>query len=73
MASLKPHQKQLNKLALYRHAVTHPNITQPIPLPQLCSFVRIAGQLAHEQHALNAQILDHFIPLAAANDPVFVQ
>lgn len=72
MASLKAHQKQLNKLALYRLAVTHPN-TQPIPLPQLCSFVRIAGQLVREQHALNAQILDHFIPLAAANDPVFVQ
>ncbi|MGD8172627.1 hypothetical protein ACQEXU_13265 [Vibrio sp. TRT 21S02] len=57
---------QNNKLSLYRSVVS-----QPLPLPQVMSFVRIGGQLTGEQSALNTQILSQLRPLKAANDPIY--
>ncbi|MGR5278792.1 hypothetical protein ACPV5J_19075 [Vibrio rotiferianus] len=57
---------QGSKLTLYQKAVL-----PPTSQTQTFSFVRIAGQLTGEQHALNVQVLHKLTPLEAANDSVY--
>ena len=57
---------QGHKLTLYQKAVLPPTSNT-----QTFSFVRIAGQLTGEQHALNVQVLHKLTPLEAANDSVY--
>ncbi|EGQ99466.1 hypothetical protein VCHE39_2360 [Vibrio cholerae HE39] len=64
------YSQQLAKVALYRQALP---IFHPLPPPELFSFVRIAGQLAAEQNALNASVLSHLTQTNAANDPVYME
>ncbi|TXZ74773.1 hypothetical protein FXE51_13930 [Vibrio mimicus] len=64
------YSQQLAKVALYRQALP---ISHPLPQPELFSFVRIAGQLAAEQNALNVSVLSHLTQTDAANDPIYLE
>ncbi len=64
------YSQQLSKVALYRQAL--PTST-PLPQPELFSFVRIAGQLAAEQNALNVSTLLTLTQIDAANDPIYFE
>ncbi|KQB00779.1 hypothetical protein CGT92_12285 [Vibrio metoecus] len=64
------YSQQLSKVALYRQAL--PTST-PLPQPELFSFVRIAGQLAAEQNALNSSVLSLLNQTDAANDSTYLE
>ncbi|EJL6415929.1 hypothetical protein NMS10_002363 [Vibrio cholerae] len=64
------YSQQLAKVALYRQALP---IFHPLPPPELFSFVRIAGQLAAEQNALNVSTLLPLTQIDAANDPIYFE
>lgn len=69
MAILKIHcrlQQERAKLALYL-----PVVSQPLPLPQVFSFVRIGGQLTGELSTVHTQTLTHLCSVDAANDPIY--
>lgn len=48
-----------------------PVVSQPLPLPQVFSFVRIGGQLTGELSAVHTQTLTHLCSVDAANDPIY--
>ncbi|ELJ8507880.1 hypothetical protein RUK43_001969 [Vibrio cholerae] len=64
------YSQQLSKVALYRHALPTSN---PLPQPELFSFVRIAGQLAAEQNVLNSSVLSLLTQTDAANDCTYLE
>ncbi|KQA28046.1 hypothetical protein AAY53_02155 [Vibrio metoecus] len=64
------YSQQLAKVALYRQALP---ISNPLPPPELFSFVRIAGQLAAEQNALNSSVLSLLTKTDAANDSTYLE
>ncbi len=59
-------RQQHQKLALY-----YPVVSQPLPLPQVLSFVRIGGQLTGELSAVHTQTLKQLCSVKAANDPIY--